>query len=66
MYIWPHRHTTDKNYIVKILKTTFYEQPHKYFDLVIFNKILIIQKLHNFSNVQLWSALRMIQMYRGM
>ena len=39
MYILPRIHTTDKNYIVKIIKTTFYQQkPHKYFNLIILIK----------------------------
>ena len=43
--------TTDTNYIVKIIQTTFYQQQsHKYFNLIIFNEILIIYKLRNFSN----------------
>jgi hypothetical protein len=29
-------HTADKNYIIKIIKNTFYQQnPHKYFSLII-------------------------------
>jgi len=45
LHIQPHKHTTGKNYIVKIIQTTFYQQqPHKYFNLIIFNEILIIYK----------------------
>ena len=63
----PHKHNTDANYILKIIQTTFYQQqPHKYFNLIIFNEILIIQKLSNFSDVQLWNSLRVIQMYQNM
>ena len=48
---------------VKIIQTAFYQQqPHEYFNLIIlFNEILI----RNFSDVQFWNSLRMIQMYRN-
>jgi len=52
LYIRPRKHITDTNYIVKIKWTKFYQQPHKYFNLIIFNEILIIQKLRNFSEAQ--------------
>jgi len=36
LYIQPHKHTNNTNYIVKIIQTTFYRyQPHKYFNLII-------------------------------
>ena len=36
LILWPRKHTTDTDYIVKIIQTAFYQQ-HKYFNLVIFN-----------------------------
>jgi len=43
MYIWRCKHTTDINYIVKIIETIFYQQqPHKYFNLIIVTEILVI------------------------
>ena len=43
MYLCPHKHITDTHFIVKIMWTTFYQQqPHKYFNLIIFNEISII------------------------
>jgi len=39
LYIQPHKHTTDINYIVKIIYSTLYQQqPQKYFNWVIFNE----------------------------
>jgi len=50
-----------------LIQTTLYQQqPHKYFYMIIFNEILLTQKLRNFSNVQLWNYLRMIKSYRKM
>jgi hypothetical protein len=56
----------DINYIVKIIQTTFYKQPHKNFNFIIFNEMLIKQKLSNFCDVQPWNSLRMTQIYRSM
>jgi hypothetical protein len=67
MYIRQSKYIADTNYVVQIIQTLFYQQqPHKYFDFTIFNKILIIKKLRNFNDVQLWNSLTMIQMYRNM
>jgi len=42
-YIRPRKHTTDTSNIVQIIWTAFYQQqPHKYFNLIISNEILII------------------------
>ena len=67
LYIRSRKHTADTNCILKIIQTKFYQQHlHKYLNLIIFNEILIIPKLHNFSEVQLHNSLRMIQIYRNM
>jgi hypothetical protein len=39
-----NKHTTDTNYVLKIIQTTFY-QPYKYFNLITFNKILTALEL---------------------
>jgi hypothetical protein len=61
MYIRPREHTADTSNNVKIIQTTFYHhhQQHKYFNLTIFNYILIIEKLRNFNDILLWNSQRM-------
>jgi hypothetical protein len=42
MYIQLRKHTSDKNYIVKIIYIVFYkQQTPKYFSFIILNEILI-------------------------
>ena len=65
LHIRPRKHIIDTNYIVKIIHTFYQQQPHKYFNLIIFNEILI-WKLRNSSEVQLWNSLRMTEMCRNM
>ena len=65
MYMRPHKHTSDTNYIVKIIQTTLYQQSHNYFNLIIFNEILLIYKPRNINEVQLRNSLRLIQIYQN-
>jgi hypothetical protein len=54
MCLRSRKHTVDANFNLKIIYTTFYQQqPHKYFNLIIFIEFLIKQKLRNFRDVQL-------------